>query len=184
MLFRSGPGAALLSDPQHRRSCKCVSFGLISSTRVPARFHALVCRCSNARRATSSELPGRDGRAPAKAFVHAGYCSTCPEAPASDCLAEAAGCLCCRSGRHDHVSAGCRAPVELSQFLQVGADEQISPCRHALQNPLRCLRVNVRFLQGDSRVATCAAKEDSLCRSVDSGAGEISCRFALALLPF
>jgi hypothetical protein len=36
----SGSGIALLSDPQLRRSCKCVSPGPISSTRAPARFHA------------------------------------------------------------------------------------------------------------------------------------------------
>ena len=49
--------------------------------------------------------------------AHAGYGSTCPEAPASDCLAEAAGSLCCRSRRNDHVSAGCTAALELSSFF-------------------------------------------------------------------
>jgi hypothetical protein len=118
----SASGIPLLTDPQHRRICKCMRLGPNSSTRkrvsgpimasrAPLRSHAVslwVWRRFDARRKLAS--------------------LTCPEAPASDRLAEAAGCFCCRNG---HVSAGCRAAVELAELVQVKADEETWPCRHA-----------------------------------------------------
>ena len=88
-----------------------MSLGPISSVRATARYHAVslwLWQRFNARRKLASV--------------------TCPEAPASDCLAEAAGWLCCRNG---HESDDCRAAVELSERGQVRADEPILPCRHA-----------------------------------------------------
>ena len=117
MPFRSSSGAAFLRDPQRRRSCRCMSLGSISSVRATARNHAVwfwLWQCFNARRKLASV--------------------TRPEAPASDCLAEAAGWLCCRNG---HVSDDCRAAVELSELGQVRADEPILPCRHASHAALR-----------------------------------------------
>jgi hypothetical protein len=64
-----------------------MSPGPISSPRDSMRA-AWLLRCSKARCARSAELPARDCRASARPFAHAGYCSTSPEAPSSDCVAE------------------------------------------------------------------------------------------------
>ena len=139
--------ALAMSDPQRRRSCKCVSPGPISSTRGPARFHA----CSSALAVLQWQMRsiagaiGERRQSYCEQIAHEGSSSTCPEAPASDCLAEAGGRLCCRTHRNDHVSSGWRAPVQLSVCLQVVADKQMWPCRHTSQNCSRCNYVNVRF---------------------------------------
>ena len=91
----SGSGIPLLTDPQLRRSCKRMSLGPTSSirermslgpilsSRAPVRSHAVslwVWRRFDARRKLAS--------------------LTWPEAPASDCLAGAAGCFCCLYGMY------------------------------------------------------------------------------------
>ena len=137
--------------------------------RAPARFHARSSSLAGALLPDEQhgpELPRRHGRATARPFAHAGSSSACRETPASDVLAEAARCMCCRSRRDDHVSVVCRAAVELSECLQVRADKQIWPCRHPSQNCSRCNFVNVRFRQGDSR-APASNTAVSLCLSSD-----------------